>query len=127
MRRVSQKRAALNKAVKQWREDIRREVARCEMCLKPAAWDSLDVHELVVACHRPKALDKRFATLCLHRECHRVIEAITVPWQMPYLMRARRADFDLLAYHRLTSRMWPSQEDLYRNYLELFGVPFEEV
>lgn len=120
MRRVSKKRAALNRAVKVWRENIRREVGRCEFCLSPAHWKTLDVHELVVGCHRAKALDKRFAVLCVHRDCHNTLEAMTIPWQMAYLLWARPQDFDMPAYHKLTGRVWPDEGDIRRKYDQLF-------
>jgi hypothetical protein len=120
MRRVSKKRAALNKAVKEWRRAIREEVGRCEFCLKPAHWETLDVHELVPAYARAKALDKRFAVLNAHRECHGTLEAMTIPWQLAYLLRARPQDFDMAAYYKLTGRVWPDEEDIQRKFEQLF-------
>ena len=111
IRRVSKKRAALNKFVAQFREDLRKEVGRCEFCLKPARWQSLDVHELVTGIDRAKALDKRYAVLCLHRKCHDKIEQLIVSAQIAYLMRARPADYDMPAYHLLTNRNWPDHQD----------------
>jgi hypothetical protein len=117
MRRVSKTRAKRNKEVKQWREDLRKEVGRCEKCLKPAA--NLDVHELVPGNCRALALDKRYAVLCLHRLCHNALEAMTIPRQLAHLLRARPEDFDLAAYHQLISRHWPYEEDVLAFYEEL--------
>jgi hypothetical protein len=110
MRRVSKTRAKRNREVKQWREDLRREVGRCEKCLKPAA--NLDVHELVPGNCRALALDKRFAVLCLHRLCHNALEAMTIPRQLAYLLRARPEDFQMEQYWELIGRRWPDIEDI---------------
>jgi hypothetical protein len=117
MRRVSKTRQKRNQQVKQWREDLRKEIGRCEKCLKPAA--HLDVHELVPGNCRALALDKRFAVLCLHRLCHNALEAMTIPRQLAYLLRARPEDFDLPAYHQLISRHWPYEEEVLAFYEEL--------
>jgi hypothetical protein len=110
MRRVSRTRAKRNSQVKQWREDLRKEIGRCEKCLKPAA--NLDVHELVPGNCRALALDKRFAVLCLHRLCHSALEAMTIPRQLAYLLRARPADFLMEEYWELIGRRWPDIEDI---------------
>lgn len=112
MRRVSKKRAALIKAVSKWRKDFRIQIGRCEMCLKPAHWGHLDVHELVPGSSRSKALDKPYACMCLHRRCHNIMEMLTIPQQMAYLLKNAPERFDLQSYHKLIGRCWPYIEEI---------------
>lgn len=112
MRRISARNAARRKEVGPWREALRRSVGRCEMCLKPTHWKQLDVHELVPGYCRQQALDKPYATLCLHRRCHHIIEMLTIPQQMAYLLKNAPERFDLHAYHKLIQRAWPYLEEI---------------
>jgi hypothetical protein len=119
MRRISPKRRQLIEATRQWRDDFRAEIGRCEKCLKPTSPAALDVHELVAGSSRAKALDKRYAVLCLHRACHTLLEAMTIPRQLAYLLRARPQDVDMESYYRLTGRRWPDLADIRGFYEEL--------
>lgn len=112
MRRVSKKRRSLMSQVGPWREQFRERVGRCEKCLKSCPAASLDVHELVPGYVRAKALDKPYAVLALHRHCHTEIEALTIPHQMAYLIRARSKDFNLELYWKLLGRRWPDMEHI---------------
>ena len=112
MRRVSKKRRAVLSQVAKWRQDFRLRVGRCEKCLRPAPPDRLDVHELTPGCDRVRALNKSYAVLALHRFCHTEIEALTIPPQMAYLIRARPTDFNLEAYWQLIGRRWPDLEHI---------------
>jgi hypothetical protein len=112
MRRVSKKRQALNSQVVHWREQFRESVGRCEKCLTPCSPENLDVHELVPGYVRAKSLDKRYAVMAVHRHCHTELEAMTIPHQMAYMIRARSKDFDLGAYWKLIGRRWPDMEHI---------------
>ncbi len=112
MRRISEKRLLLLKEVSQFRASLRRDVGRCELCLKPARPDSLDVHELVPGYLRAQALDKSFATMCLHRHCHNIIEMLTIPNQLAYFLRARPESFNIDLYWKLMARKWPSMDQV---------------
>jgi len=112
VRRISKKREQLNAALRKWRKQFREQVGRCEMCLKKAQWFHLDVHELVPGYCRAQALDKPYACLCLHRRCHMVMEMLTIPQQMAYLLKNAPERFDLDAYHKLIQRRWPYIEEI---------------
>ena len=112
MRHTSLKRRRLNDSVKEYRQSLREMVGRCEVCLRPAAPEWLDVHELVPGSSRAKALDKEFALLCVHRLCHDYLETLTIPNQLAYLYIARASSFDLEKYHALIGRCWPSWDEV---------------
>lgn len=107
MRRISAKRRALYERVRDFRDDFRWRVGRCEVCLKKAGPSVLDIHEVVDGSNRSKALDKRYAILACHRRCHEYLETITIPHQLAYLMRARPQDFQPEKYYALIGRNWP--------------------
>lgn len=117
MRQWSKKRQRRWKEVQEWREDFKTRLGRCEFCLKPAG--NTDLHELTTGSSRQQALDQPYALLNIHRECHRIIEMLTIPNQLAYLLRADPERFDLDAYHRLTGRCWPSVEQVLTFYEEL--------
>lgn len=110
MRQWSKKRRKRWEEVEQWREDFKRDHPRCEFCLKPLGYG--DLHELTPGSSRQKALDKPYAILHVHRQCHDVLEMITIPNQLAYLLRADEERFDLEAYWRLIGRRWPSLEQV---------------
>lgn len=112
MRNVSKKRQRLNRSVAEHRQALRQRVARCEVCLDPAAPEWLDVHELVPGSSRAKALDKDFALLCATRRCHDYLETLTIPNQLAYLYIARPSDFDLEKYYALIGRRWPDWDEV---------------
>ena len=82
------------------------------MCLKPTAPEHLDVHELVPGYCRKLALTSEFACMCLHRRCHNIMEMLTIPQQMAYLLKNAPERFDLPAYHKLIQRAWPYLEEI---------------
>lgn len=110
MRRISAKRRALYDQVREYREHFRWEVGRCEVCLEKAGPSVLDVHELVPGNHRHKALDKPYAILAVHRNCHNYIETLTIPHQLAYLLRSRPNDYHPEKYYELIGRRWPATE-----------------
>jgi len=112
VRRVSKKRQKLINSTREWRDDFRNRVSRCEVCLQPCSPELLDVHELVFAPVRSKALDKPYAVLACHRRCHDYIETLTIPHQLAYLMRAAPERFDMERYWWLTKRRWPDVSDI---------------
>lgn len=67
LRRVSKKRAALNREAKPLRDDFRQMFTMCQCCCKRVA---SDVHEICRGSHREAALKERAAWLCLCRVCH---------------------------------------------------------
>ena len=114
MRRVSLKRQKLNRDVAPWRDNLRRHVGRCEVCLKSKSPENIDVHELVPGYVRSKALDKCYAVLCACRTCHNKLEAMTIPNQLAYLYIARPSDFELPLYYELIGRNWPDWDEVYK-------------
>lgn len=112
MRRVSAARKRRLAEVNQWREDFRASTGRCEMCLVAASPEALDLHELVTGACRKLALDAPYCVLAAHRHCHSILEMLTIPNQLAYLLRAAPERFDLHAYHRLTKRVWPDLDTI---------------
>jgi hypothetical protein len=112
MKRESPKHAARRLATRPAREALKTRVQRCEFCLKPAAPEWLDCHELVPGNHRTKALDQDYALLCVTRLCHGKIEQLTIPNQLAYLYLARPSDFDLEKYYKLIGRRWPDWDEV---------------
>lgn len=112
MRRVSKKRARLNRSVKQWRLNLCIELGRCEVCQRPYHPSFLEVHELCIGACRPLALTSRFATLVVKRDCHDYLESLTIPHQLAYLFLSRPKDCDLESYYTLTKRRWPDLEEI---------------
>jgi hypothetical protein len=112
MRNVSKKRAATNRLADKWRTAFKAEVGRCERCLKPASPEHLDADEIARGCDRRKALTARFAILCVHRQCHNEIQNWSRAKRLALLYLARSSDYDIEAFHELTGRCFPSQEDV---------------
>lgn len=112
MKPWSKKRRIRWSQVESWRNRFKERVSRCEMCLKASDPLYLDVHECVTGSLRQHALDKEWAVLALHRRCHTIMETLTIPHQLAYLLRARPDEFHLEAYHKLTGRKWPSVEQI---------------
>lgn len=110
MRRVSKKRKKLINQTREWRDELRNRVGRCEVCLQHCSAELLDVHELVFAPLRAKALDKPYAVLACHRRCHDYIETLTIPHQLAYLLRAAPERWNLEKYWFLCRRNWPDME-----------------
>ena len=112
MRRVSNRRQKLLSEVGPWRQAFKKKIGRCEKCLKPAKPEQLDCHEVVTGNVRAKALDKKYAVMCVHRYCHNELEQLTIPHQLGYFIRARAEDCDLEALWRLMGRRWPDMEHI---------------
>ena len=117
MRRVSKKRAKLNKVAKEWREEFAMELKVCEWCRKRKPI----IHEIARGSgHRLKAMVTRYATLALcDPGCHQEVGLWPRSKQLALLMLRRPSDFDLEAYYRLVARRWPYEEDILACYEEL--------
>ena len=115
MRPQSKKAAARYTEAKPFRDQLLREVGRCEICghnpkrvrSGRIAW-ALCVHEIAQGVHRQKALDKGFAVLVLCYRCHMLRVHANEPWpearQLAALKRSRPRDYDLEAYNALVGR-----------------------
>jgi hypothetical protein len=112
MRRVSAARKQRLAEVSQWREDFCNTVGRCEFCLVAASPQALDIHELCVGSCRKLALDAPYCVLAAHRHCHSILEMLTIPNQLAYLLRAAPERFDLEAYWKLCQRRWPDLDTI---------------
>lgn len=111
MRRMSKKTAARAAECRSFRQQLVREVGRCEICghdpnrVRPGcvSW-RLHVHEICRGVHRQKALDKRYATVVVCLPCHDALDD-TAEWpesrQLAALKRSRPGDYDLAAYNAL--------------------------
>lgn len=117
MRHWSKKRQQRWREVEAWRSRFKEEHPRCEFCLKPLGEG--DLHELVPGSSRQKALDQPYAVLHVHRQCHRILEMLTIPNQLAYLLRADPGRFDLEAYHRLIGRRWPEMAEIIKHWEQL--------
>lgn len=106
LRKVSKKRAKRNREVKDFREDLKQEIGRCEICLTPAAL--LDCHEITGAWARQYTLDNRSCILVLCRSCHDEVELSPALWnvarQAALLRRRRAEDFCLATLNRFLTR-----------------------
>jgi hypothetical protein len=117
MRRVSKKRAQLNKVAKAVRSQFQLDLGVCEWCRK--RWPI--IHEIARGtANRRKAFITRFATLGLcDPGCHQEVGSWPPAKQLALLKLRRPADYDLAAYHQLISRHWPYEEDVLAFYEEL--------
>lgn len=104
MRRISKKRAAFNKEANAWRAAFKGEIGRCEYCLKKAAVEHLELHEISRGYARKNSLDKPAVILCLHRHCHRLVEQWPRPRQLCLVMARRPNDYNLSIYNSLVTR-----------------------
>ena len=112
LRRISKRTAARKAECRQFREQLRREVGRCEICqhdpsqakFGQIAW-ALHVHEIARGGHRQKAVDKAYAVLVLCWHCH--VERVhgSEHWpearQLAVLKTSRPQHFDLAKYNAL--------------------------
>lgn len=121
MRRQSKKRAALMAQVKPLRQELIRQVGKCEICgaspRKPKRGMSremseLAVHEIARGPLRAKALDKRYATLVACWDCNtRMTDRVLYPEcrQLAHLLLSRPGDYDLTAYNQLVCPAAPER------------------
>jgi hypothetical protein len=114
MKQVSDKRRALNDAVRPWRQAIRDRVKRCEHCLKRKLPSELDVDEIARGSCRAIALTAEYAVLVVCRLCHRKVQDWSRARRLALLMLARPAEYCLEKFWALTKRNWPDQEDVDR-------------
>ena len=102
--------------IAEFRRNFVLEIGRCEICGHDPSrakkgflgW-ALAPHEIARGVHRQKALDKRFALLCVCWRCHHTrIHNGKEHWpeerQLAVLKRSRPEDFDLPAYCKLKNR-----------------------
>lgn len=105
-RRVSTKRAAINRVAGDWRREFKQEIGRCELCLKQKP--ILDCHEITRGPGRVLALMCRSAILVLCRSCHDVIGDKPLLWtvaRQAALLRSRRpADYCLDTLNGMLTR-----------------------
>lgn len=113
MRHQSKKTAARDRACRDFRRQLVKEVGQCELCGHDGllsnrggiAW-TLCCHEIARGSSRQLALDKRFAILVLCFHCHILrIHSSDEKWpetrQLAVLKRSRPQDFDPAAYNKL--------------------------
>jgi hypothetical protein len=117
MRRVSKKRAQLNKVAKEWRCQFQLELGVCEWCRKRRPI----IHEIARGtANRRKAFITRFATLGLcDPGCHQEVGSWHPAKQLALLKLRRPEDYSLTAYHQLISRHWPYEEEVQAFYDQL--------
>lgn len=126
MRAVSKKRAKRNAECREFRNELKRRVGRCEICgyvpcRIPSLSRTLDVHEICRGtANRVKALDRPEACLVVCRQCHEGPLASRAQWpeerQLAALLASRPSDFNLESYNRLVnerSQNRVTQEDVY--------------
>lgn len=123
MRRVSKKRQTLMRTAKPIRDQLRKDVGRCEVCGKrpsemrgvPAEMRVLDIHEIGRGPSRAACLDKLFALLVVCRSCHECLDSAR-EWpearQLALLAEKRIVDWDLVAYLEVTSPRAPRRIEL---------------
>jgi hypothetical protein len=96
-----------------WRYKFCATVGRCECCLLPAPVMNLCCDEI---CRgnglRQKALDKPFALLVVRVDHHDRIQPWSRAKRLALLYLARSTDYDLDAFHELTCRRFPSQDEV---------------
>ena len=109
MKRISNKRRQRNSSVAPFREAFRLEIGQCELCGKRR---HLDIHEISRGPDRSKSLDKRYAILCLGRECHDEMGNWSRAKQLCLLFIARPFDYSLCKYHALIARKHPDHGDV---------------
>jgi len=112
MRRVSKKTQARIDECRELRQQLVREVDRCEVCGHDPKWArpgriawSLACHEIANGPLRQKALDKRYALLVTCWRCNSERLTDKKEWpearQLARLKRSRPQDYDLVAYNKL--------------------------
>lgn len=112
MKRISPKRKKLMDVAGPWRDELKAAVGQCEYCLKPAAPEFLDAHEISRGTTRAMSLMADFAILILHRHCHAYVEKWSRARQLALLYLARPSSYDLAKFHQLVRRKWPDQAEI---------------
>lgn len=96
-----------------WRYNFCARVGRCEHCLLPASVENLCCDEIARGSGlRQKALDKPFAFLVVRVDHHDLIQNWSRAKRLAVLYLARSTDYDLDAFHALTARHFPDQNDV---------------
>lgn len=121
MRQWSKKRQQRWREVEEWRSRFKAEIGMCEVCRKHKAPEYLDGHELCIGSLRQKALDQRWCVLVVCRPCHTMLESLTIPQQLAYLLLSRPEDYDLDEYYRLCQRRWPDHESVFEWAVRIAG------
>lgn len=114
LRPASKKRAKRNRDVKDFREELKREIGKCEICDTPATL--LDCHEITRGWAKSLTLDNRSCILVLCRSCHDEVGLSPALWsiarQAALLRLKRESDFCLATLNRfLTRRLDLSEVD----------------
>lgn len=109
MRRVSKKRAKRLSEVKVFREQLRLEIGRCELCRR----SRVVLHEISRGPDRSRSLDKRCCILGLcDPGCHQVVERWPRAKQLALLYLRRPYDFNLPLYHATIARVAPDMSEV---------------
>jgi NAD-dependent dihydropyrimidine dehydrogenase PreA subunit len=103
---VSDKRRKRNAEVRDFRQGLKEEIGRCEICMQVKP---LDCHEITRGSYaRQRALDQRACILVLCRDCHNAIDQWPLTWtiarQVALLKLRRAADFSLSDVNALLTR-----------------------
>ena len=112
LRRISKKKAARDRQCKPFRDELKREVGRCELCgYNPASMRygeplrEMNQHEIPRGPFRDRARDKRYAVLWLCESCHMLRIHGNDDWpqarQLAALLKSRPHDHNLAAYNAL--------------------------
>jgi hypothetical protein len=116
MRKVSKKRAKLLETAQPWREEMVREVGRCEWC---GRYFSLAPHEISRGNARAASLTCRSVILILCNaphgtkpSCHDVVGLWPRARQLALLYHVRTSDYNLDVYHQKVGHKSPSQEEV---------------
>ena len=116
MKPYTPKRQEQNREADKVRDELKRRIGRCEICLKPRSPDYLCGHEISRGSGlRLRALDKPFAILIVCRDpnfleqsdCHRAVQAESEARQLARLYLCDQSRFDLAGYLRLTRPQAP--------------------
>lgn len=119
MKRISDKRRKREAAARPWRNALKVRVGRCEHCLKPKAPEYLDVDEIARGSHRQMALEAEYAVLVVCRPCHAIVQPWSRAKRLALLYLSRSTDYCLESFWKLTSRCFPSQEEVDREIANL--------
>lgn len=114
---MSKKRRKREDEAKPVRDQLKAEVGRCEVCLKPRDVDYLAGHEIANSGLRQKSLDKRFGVLVVCRQpdfanqtdCHRTVQNEPEARQLARLYLCRQSDYDLTAFNAMVNPRAPNR------------------
>ncbi len=104
--------AALIKEIKPFREAMRKEIGRCELCRS----GKVSLHEIAQGFGRRRlALDKRGLIVGLCEGCHRMVHSMGLKGKvlcLAVLLARRPADYNLQLFWEVNGRRWPDHEEV---------------